>query len=139
MNSKSFFHLPVLMAVIFVSGCNGVADTPTKLDDLRDKDFLDSVAVLRVKLVKPGEGSKYHWPVVEILDVFKDSSNYDLKTGDTLEVAHYGYEPGIPDGTSIVYLQYYGEIRSNKERFALLGYSGKLGVRSENEEEKVTK
>jgi len=80
--------------------------------------------VLRVKLVRLGECNKYCWPEVEILKILQNKS--DLPFKNRLVVAHYSWEPGIPEGESTIYLERYNPRRNDQWR--LLNGSGKYGV-----------
>ena len=80
--------------------------------------------VLRVRLITPGEGSKYLWDRVEVLRVLKNRSGHAF--GRRLSVAHYSWEPGVPEGTCTVYLERYHPGR--KDLWKLLGGSAEEGV-----------
>jgi len=67
--------------------------------------------VLRVECADPGAGNKYHWQKVKILKIIKNNSNYNFP--DQLEVAHYGWEKGIPVGISTIYLERYDPYRDD--------------------------
>jgi hypothetical protein len=80
--------------------------------------------VLRVKLISSGEGSKYLWDKVEVLEVLKNNSGSSF--GKNLSVAHYSWKPGIPMGTCSIYLERYNPKR--KDLWKLLNGSGEEGV-----------
>ena len=82
--------------------------------------------VLRVRLIHQGEGSKYLWPEVELVDIIKNASSYTFPK--RFEVAILSHEGGgkIPDGTSTVYLERYSEVPGSEWR--LLGGTAKTGV-----------
>jgi len=80
--------------------------------------------VLRVKLLSSGEGSKYLWDKVEVLQVFKNKSGYAFRRN--LSVAHYSWKPGIPEGTCTVYLERYDPKRN--DLWKLLNGSGEEGI-----------
>jgi hypothetical protein len=81
-------------------------------------------AVLRVKFVSLNGGSKYDWDEVEVLKVLKNKSGYTF--GKTLSVAHYSWNPGIPEGTCTIYLQRYNPERN--DLWKLLDGSAEDGV-----------
>jgi hypothetical protein len=81
-------------------------------------------AVLRVKLIKAEGGDKYSWDKVQVLHVIKNQSSFQFP--GELEIAHYSWEPGIPAGTSTVYLEPYSAPSDN--RWKLLSGSAKQGV-----------
>jgi hypothetical protein len=81
-------------------------------------------AVLRVRLISPGIGSKFVWDEVEVLGVIKNAS--DFRFGNTLKVAHYSWEPGVPEGESTIYLVPYSEAPDHL--WKLLGDSAARGV-----------
>ena len=80
--------------------------------------------VLRVKLISPGEGSKYLWPEVEVLKVLKNRSGLSFRK--RLRIAHYSWEPGVPDGMCTIYLERYGRRRGGL--WKLLNGSGRDGI-----------
>jgi len=80
--------------------------------------------VLRVKLVRIGDCNKYCWPEVEILKVLQNRSDFSFKK--RLVVAHYSWEPGIPEGESTIYLERYNPKKN--DLWKLLKGSGKDGV-----------
>ena len=80
--------------------------------------------VLRVRRISEGEGSKYLWPKVELVAVIKNDSRHVFPK--RFEVAHYSGEPGVPAGTSTIYLERYNPQREDLWR--LLGGSGTMGV-----------
>lgn len=84
----------------------------------------DAEVVLRVRLVEDQGGSKYHWQVVEKLEIIKNEGSH--KMGNRVLVAHYGWEPGIPAGVSTIYLDPYSELASDMWR--LVKGSAKSGV-----------
>ena len=80
--------------------------------------------VLRVKLRSSGEGSKYLWDKVEVLQVVKNKSGYAFRKN--LSVAHYSWKLGIPEGTCTIYLERYNPKRNNL--WKLLNGSGEDGI-----------
>lgn len=80
--------------------------------------------VLRVKLLSSGEGSKYLWDKVEVLQVIKNKSGRAFKR--TLSVAHYSWKPGIPEGICTIYLERYNPQRN--DLWKLLNGSGDEGI-----------
>ena len=92
---------------------------------LFDKDLAtDAEVVLRVRLVDNQGGSKYHWQVVENLEIIKNESSHEI--GNRVLVAHYGWEPGIPAGVSTIYLNPYSEL--TRDRWRLIDGSAKSAV-----------
>jgi hypothetical protein len=92
---------------------------------LLDPDRAQKAAVvLRAVPAAPGEGSKYLWPKVRIVELYKNDSQRDLPA--ELAVAHYSWEPGIPEGESTLYLEPYNDTPNHP--WKLLGGSGKTGV-----------
>jgi len=80
--------------------------------------------VLRVKYVKLIGGQKYSWDEVSVQSTLKNQSSRSF-TG-SLEIGHYDWEPGVPNGESTVYLEPYAE--GDESRWKLLGGSAKEGV-----------
>ena len=82
--------------------------------------------VLRVRLIRQGEGGKYHWPEVELIAIIKNESSCTFP--NRFEVAVLGWEDGgkIPAGTSTVYLERYSDVPGSEWR--LLGGSPRIGV-----------
>jgi hypothetical protein len=80
--------------------------------------------VLRVRLVRFEGCNKYCWPEVEILKMLQNKSGFSFKK--SLTVAHYSWEPGIPEGESTIYLERYNPKRN--DLWKLLNGSGKEGV-----------
>ena len=81
---------------------------------------------LRVKLVRVGvrDCDKYCWTEVEILEVLQNKFGFSFK--NRLVVAHYSWEPGIPEGESTIYLVRYNP--KSSDFWMLLNGSGKDGV-----------
>ncbi len=62
--------------------------------------------ILKVRLVAHHGGSKYHWQTVKPIRTLKNVSG---KAFDKpFKVANYGWEPGVPQGISTIYLVPYG-------------------------------
>jgi len=80
--------------------------------------------VLRVKLVRFEGCNKYCWLEVEILKMLQNKSGFSFKK--RLAVAHYSWEPGIPEGESTIYLERYNPKRN--DLWKLLNGSAKDGV-----------
>jgi hypothetical protein len=80
--------------------------------------------VLRVKLIKYEGCDKYCWPEVEILKVMQNKSGFSFE--GRLKVAHYSWEPDIPEGESTIYLERYNPERN--DLWKLLNGSGTDGV-----------
>lgn len=83
-----------------------------------------ATAVLRVKRVASRGGDKWAWDTVEVLAVIKAPEGTSF--GGTLDVAHYSWEPGVPDRACVVYLEPYAE--EGEKRWKLLGGSAREGV-----------
>jgi len=114
----------VVIALLLISfiATNFPAQEPTFIDPGKAKR---SEVALRVKLVSMGVGcDQYCWPEVEILKVLQNKSGFSFK--NMLAVAHYSWEPGIPQGESTIYLEKYNPKRS--DHWQLLNGSGKDGV-----------
>lgn len=79
--------------------------------------------VLRVKLIDRRGGDKYGWDIVEVLSVLKNESGQQFE--GRVEIAHYSWKPGVPDGESTVYLEPYGD---NAEQWRLLDGGAEHGV-----------
>ena len=85
---------------------------PKEDDDALENPLVDAAkakavpVVLRVRLIEQGEGSKYLWPKVKVLDVFKNETEREF-VGE-LRVAHYSFGAGLPDGESTIYIVPYG-------------------------------
>ena len=79
-----------------------------RLGDNFDRDLAENATlVIRARLVQSHGGSKCHWNTVEVRRTFKNET--EEKIPDTIEVAHYGWNPGIPDGESTLYLVRYND------------------------------
>ena len=73
-----------------------------------DRDMAEDVpVVVRVELLESRGGSKYHWQTVKVLHVFKNETDETIP--ESVQVAHYGWNPGVPEGRSTLYLVYYNE------------------------------
>jgi hypothetical protein len=81
--------------------------------------------VLRVKLVAALGGNKWAWDKIEVLGVLKNET--ETSFAGSLNIAHYSWEPGIPEGTSTVYLEPY-EVGPPTIHWKLLEGSAKEGV-----------
>jgi hypothetical protein len=79
--------------------------------------------VLRVKLIDRRGGDKYGWDIVQVLSVLKNESNRSFE--GRIEVAHYSWKAGVPDGECTVYHEPYGE---NPEQWRLLDGGAEHGV-----------
>jgi hypothetical protein len=88
-----------------------------------DKLAAKAEVVLRVKRLGPGEGSKYLWYPVEVLQVLKNQSG-EVFT-NTLSVAAYSWKAGVPEGESTVYLERYN---TNRGIWKLVGGEASTGV-----------
>ena len=74
--------------------------------------------VLRIRLIEAGEGSKYLWPKVEIIDVIKNETDAEFK-GD-IRVGHYSFGAGLPPGVSTIYLTSYNPSSSEENLWRLI-------------------
>ena len=83
-----------------------------------------AVLVLRAQLVQAGIGSKFLWDSVRVLRVIKNASGRPVP--NTMTVARYSWEPGVPERPCTVYLEAYGDGATG--RWQLLNGSAKLGV-----------
>ena len=72
-----------------------------------DKLAAKAEVVLRVKRLTPGEGSKYLWYRVEVVQVLKNQSSETFT--NTLSVAAYSWKAGVPEGESTLYLERYNK------------------------------
>jgi RNA polymerase sigma factor (sigma-70 family) len=89
--------------------------------------FAKAPAVLRVRRVGVGGGSKYSWDSVKVLEVMKNESSQQLgKDSEPLKVAHYGWKAGVPDGESTIYLEPYNAEKNHP--WKLLNADGGEGV-----------
>jgi hypothetical protein len=89
-----------------------------------DKLAAKAEVVLRVRRLGGGEGSKYLWWDVEVLQIFKNQSP-DTFTG-RLSVATESDKDGVPAGESTLYLERYNKI--DKTLWKLAGGGASTGV-----------
>jgi hypothetical protein len=107
------------------NGERGTNVTVTKNDPNIDTERASRVpVVLRVRFVKLVGGQKYVFDEVSVVAVLKNQSHRAFS--GSLEVGHYGWEPGIPPGESTVYLEPY--VHGDESRWKLLDGSAKEGV-----------
>ncbi len=109
----------VILSLLLSVKCEAVDSTPVD-----PKKVQKAEVVLRVKLLSSGEGSKYLWDRVEVLQVLKNRSGHAL--GKNLLVAHYSWKLGVPEGTCTIYLERYDLKRNNL--WKLLNGSGEDGI-----------
>src|SRR5262249_7557776 len=83
-----------------------------------------ATAVLRVRYRALKGGNKYAWDEVEVLAVIENRSKYQFP--QTMDVAHYDPEPGIPKGESTIYLEPYNNV--DPSLWKLLNGAAKEGV-----------
>lgn len=83
-----------------------------------------AVIVLRARLLQPGAGSKYLWDSVRVVRVVKNESGASLP--EEMLVAHYSWEPGLPQTDCTVYLERFAE--EGEGGWKLLDGSAKSGV-----------
>jgi hypothetical protein len=69
-------------------------------------------------------GQKYVFDEISVVAVLKNQSQRMFS--GSLEVGHYGWEPGVPAGESTLYLEPY--VPGDESRWKLLGGSAKEGV-----------
>ena len=89
-----------------------------------DKLAAKAQVVLRVKRLTPGEGNKYLWYRVELLQVLKNQSSETFT--NTLSVAAYSWKNGVPEGESTLYLERYN--KTDKGLWKLVGGEASTGV-----------
>lgn len=66
-------------------------ETEVQFDSLKT---LKSLAILKAKSLKLGDGNKYLYPKIEVLEVLVNKTRYNFR--DTMHVANYNWKPGIP-------------------------------------------
>ena len=89
-----------------------------------DKLAANAEVVLRVKRLTLGEGSKYLWYRVEVLQVLKNQTSEAFT--NTLSVAAYSWKDGVPEGESTLYLERYN--KTDKGLWKLVGGEASTGV-----------
>ena len=67
--------------------------------------------MVRAQLIEPGEGSKYLWDKIKILEVIRNTSSY--KFPSVLSVARESIEPELPAGECMLILEYYNPNRKD--------------------------
>lgn len=112
--------MKTIMTFLFV-GLLLTAVAAEKLMD--DKLAVKAEVVLRVKRLGPGEGSKYLWYPVEVLQVLKNQSGEGFT--NRLSVAAYSWKSGVPEGESTVYLE---RFNTNRGIWKLVGGEASTGV-----------
>ena len=75
--------------------------------------LLSGSLVLQVNLVKAHGGSKYHWDEVKVLEVVENKSDHKIRIGEKMMIAHYGWDPGIAEGESVVQLVPYNDAKDH--------------------------
>lgn len=126
-NHKAFFLLNkyafIILPSFFAALCLGSGCT----QDYYDNDKFDrSEAVLRVQLVEPGYGSKYYWPKIKVLDIYKNDPNRQFNKGGEYAIAHLSFMPALPKGVSTIYLEKYNPDKP-EYGWKLLEGSGEAG------------
>ncbi|MBW1810431.1 MAG: hypothetical protein JRJ19_11795 [Deltaproteobacteria bacterium] len=101
-----------------------LSDVQRQQDNTKPKLVSRATVVMRVKLIKAQGGSKYHWDLVEPIEVFKNVSGQSFDK--QFAVAHYGHEKGIPEGVSTIYLEPYGNPKA--KHWKLLEGKAESGV-----------
>ena len=114
--SAAFAVILTLLSTVKLQALDSSSIDPKKIQKAE--------VVLRVKLISSGEGSKYLWDKVEVLQVIKNKSGRAF--GKTLSVAHYSWKRGIPEGTCTIYLERYN--RPRNDLWKLLNGSGDEGI-----------
>ncbi|HUU02228.1 MAG TPA: hypothetical protein VM425_12360 [Myxococcota bacterium] len=105
-------------------GGKALSDVQRQHNKTKPKLVSRAMVVMRVKLIKAQGGSKYHWDLVKPIEVYKNESKRSFDKQFT--VAHYGWEKGIPEGVSTIYLEPYGEPKTN--HWKLLEGKAETGV-----------
>lgn len=90
-------HLMIFAAIVAVFSWTLMPGKPIDSDRAAEVPV-----VLRINNNGLNAGSKYTWNDVEILDVFKNTS--ETKFAERIEIASYGWGVGMPGGVSTVYL-----------------------------------
>jgi hypothetical protein len=123
-NPRKFVQLLAsLICILICSACTGNSDggqreinTTVKEVQLKSKTDADggeydstkaekSAAILAVSLLSPGDGEKFLWDKVKVTKVLVNKTDFSFK--ENLEVAHYAWKKGIPEGEWLVYLTPY--------------------------------
>lgn len=89
-----------------------------------DKLAAKAEVVLRVKRLTGGEGSKYWWYQVEVLQELKNLSGETFS--NMISIAAYSGKDGVPEGESTIYLERYNP--TAKELWKLVGGEASTGV-----------
>src|SRR5258705_6746415 len=118
-NMNKSVALGVILSLLLTVNSQAADSSPVDPNKVQKAEV-----VLRVKLLSSGEGSKYLWDKVEVLQVVKNKSGYAF--GKNLSVAHYSWKPGIAEGTCTIYLERYSPKRNSL--WKLLNGSGEDGV-----------
>lgn len=80
--------------------------------------------VLRVQRLREGEGSKYLWPRVRLIDTIKNQPGFHFPP--ELEIAHLSSKKGLPAEECTVYLVRYND--TDPHLWKLLDGDGERGV-----------
>jgi hypothetical protein len=113
--------MKMLALCLFMATAMAAVATEKLLDDgLASR----AEVVMRVKRLSPGEGSKYWWYRVQVLEVLKNQSTEKF-TG-ALSVAAYSGKDGVPEGESTLYLERYN--KNAKGLWKLVGGEAATGV-----------
>jgi hypothetical protein len=113
--------MKTLVTFVFVA-MTIVACSAEKLID--DKLAARAEVILRVQRLTAGEGSKYLWYDVQVLQVLKNQSREAFT--NTLSVAAYSWKEGVPEGQSTLYLERYNKTDSGL--WKLVGGEASTGV-----------
>jgi hypothetical protein len=118
---KSIASFLFVAVALFAMGAERLID---------DKLATKADVVLRVKRLTPGEGSKYLWYRVEVVQVLKNDSS-EIFT-NALSVAANSWKPGVPEGESTIYLERYN--KTGKALWKLVGGEASTGVSHANKQ-----
>jgi len=107
---KRIFLILVLCAICFNGySFNQELIVPEYVDD---ELAANATAVLRVECKEgPGECEKYCWQNVRISEILKNESKYIFP--ESIDVAYYNSEEGIPLGESTIYVERYNPDRDD--------------------------
>jgi len=73
---------------------------------------LRSSVVVRARILEPGEGSKYRWAKIKVIEVIKNTTGNPI--GTTLDVAYISSEdPAFLAGDFVAYLEPYNVIKND--------------------------
>ena len=99
--------------ISLISGNSNLVEFATKYRKIKD-DIVRNKEIsvmVRAQLIEPGEGSKYLWDKIKILEVIRNTSSY--KFPSVLSVARESIDPPLPDEECILILEYYNPNRKD--------------------------